>query len=130
MHEHIAPAVYYFEVHLLCASIACLAAYVLTSVWRGAASVKYWIWVATSLNFLIPLGGFFNRFGASRIPWATQQTGDIGFAFGPGPRFFAGRYNGAKKFRARTGADFEVERRTASGRNLGRKSGGRRNSKS
>jgi beta-lactamase regulating signal transducer with metallopeptidase domain len=75
MHEHIAPAVYYFEVHLLCASIACLAAYVLTSVWRGAASVKYWIWVATSLNFLIPLGGFFNRFGASRIPWATQLAG-------------------------------------------------------
>jgi beta-lactamase regulating signal transducer with metallopeptidase domain len=80
MHEHIAPAVYYLEVHLLCASIACFAAYVLTSVWRGAASVKYWIWVATSLNFLIPLGGFFNRFGASRIPWATQLAGldDVG----------------------------------------------------
>jgi len=75
MHEHVAPAVYYFEVHLLYASIVCLAAWVLTSLWKGGATVKYWIWVATSLNFVVPLGGFFNGFGASRIPWATQLAG-------------------------------------------------------
>lgn len=75
MHEHIAPAIYYFEVHLLYASIVCLAAWVLTSLWSGAATAKYWIWVATSLNFMVPLGGFFNGFGASRIPWATQLPG-------------------------------------------------------
>jgi len=75
MHEHIAPAVYYFEVHLLYASIACLAAWVLTSIWNGAATAKYWIWVATSLNFMVPFGGFFNGFGASRIRWATQLPG-------------------------------------------------------
>lgn len=75
MHEHVAPAVYYFEVHLLYASLLCLAAWALTALWKGAATAKYWIWVATSLNFLVPLGGFFNDFGASRIPWATQLAG-------------------------------------------------------
>lgn len=75
MHEHIAPAVYYCEVHLLYASVVCLAAWLLTSIWSGAATAKYWIWVATSLNFMVPLGGFFNGFGASRIRWATQLPG-------------------------------------------------------
>ena len=75
MHEHIAPAVYYFEVHLLYASIVCLAAWALTSLWSGAATVKYWIWVATSVNFLVPFAGFFNEFGASRLRWATQLPG-------------------------------------------------------
>jgi beta-lactamase regulating signal transducer with metallopeptidase domain len=75
MHEHVAPAVYYFEVHLLYASLVCLAAWILTSLWTGAATAKYWIWVATSLNFLVPFAGFFNGFGASRIPWATQLSG-------------------------------------------------------
>jgi beta-lactamase regulating signal transducer with metallopeptidase domain len=80
MHEHVAPAVYYLEVHLLYASIVCLAAWVLTSLWKGNATWKYWIWVATSLNFIVPLGGFFNRFGASPVPWATQLSGldDVG----------------------------------------------------
>jgi beta-lactamase regulating signal transducer with metallopeptidase domain len=82
MHEHIAPAVYYLEVHLLYASIVCLAAWVLTSLWKGNATWKYWIWVATSLNFIVPLGGFFNRFGAAHVPWATQLRGldDVGIA--------------------------------------------------
>jgi beta-lactamase regulating signal transducer with metallopeptidase domain len=75
VHEHIAPAVYYLEVHLLYASIVCLAAWVLTSLRKGNATWKYWIWVATSLNFIVPLGGFFNRFGAVPVSWATQLSG-------------------------------------------------------
>jgi beta-lactamase regulating signal transducer with metallopeptidase domain len=75
MHEHVAPAVYYLEVHLLYASLVCLAAWILTSVWNGTATAKYWIWVATSLNFLVPLAGFFNGFGASHVAWATQLGG-------------------------------------------------------
>jgi beta-lactamase regulating signal transducer with metallopeptidase domain len=78
--EHIAPLVYYLEVHLLCASILCLAAWALTSIRGGSATWKYWIWVATSVNFMVPLGGFFNGFGASRVSWATQLGGldDVG----------------------------------------------------
>ena len=75
MHEHVGPAVYYIEVHLLYASIVCLSAWVLTSVWSGSATWKYWIWVATLLNFILPFGGFVDRFGASPVSWATQLPG-------------------------------------------------------
>jgi len=80
MGEHIAPFVYYLEVHLLYASILCLAAWALTSIHGATATWKYWIWVATSVNFMVPLGGFFNGFGASHVSWATQLHGldDIG----------------------------------------------------
>ena len=80
MREHIAPFVYYLEVHILCASILCLAAWALTSVRDGSATWKYWTWVVTSVNFMVPLGGFFNAFGASRVSWATQLGGldDLG----------------------------------------------------
>jgi beta-lactamase regulating signal transducer with metallopeptidase domain len=75
MQEHVAPAVYYLEVHLLFASLVCLGAWILTSLWSGAATAKYWIWVATSINFLVPLAGFFNGFGGTRVVWATQLGG-------------------------------------------------------
>ena len=80
MRDHIAPFVYYLEVHLLYASILCLAAWALTSIRGASATWKYWIWVATSINFMLPLGGFFNGFGASRVSWATQLAGldDVG----------------------------------------------------
>jgi beta-lactamase regulating signal transducer with metallopeptidase domain len=67
-------------VHLLYATVVCFAAWILTSLWNGAATAKYWIWVATSLNFMVPLAGFYNGFGASRVAWATQLAGldDVG----------------------------------------------------
>jgi beta-lactamase regulating signal transducer with metallopeptidase domain len=80
MREHIAPFVYYLEVHLLYASILCLAAWALTSIRGASATWKYWLWVATSVNFMVPIGGLFNGFGASRVSWATQLGGldDVG----------------------------------------------------
>jgi len=75
MHEHVGPVVYYLEVHFLYASIVCLSAWVLTSVWNGNATWKYWIWVAALLNFILPFGGFVDRFGASSVSWATQLPG-------------------------------------------------------
>ena len=42
------------EIHLVYASIVCVAAWLLTSLPRGSATQKYWIWVATSINFLLP----------------------------------------------------------------------------
>jgi beta-lactamase regulating signal transducer with metallopeptidase domain len=82
MREHIAPFVYYLEVHLLYASILCLAAWALTSSRAGSATWKYWIWVATSVNFMVPLAGFFNGFAASRVSWATQLEGLDGVGIG------------------------------------------------
>lgn len=80
MREHLAPTLYYLEIHLLYASLVCCAAWALTSIPRGSATVKYWIWVAASLNFLVPLGGFVDWFGAAPVPWATELRvlGDFG----------------------------------------------------
>ena len=72
MREHIAPIVYYLEVHLLCASVVCLAAWLLTSLRSGRATWKYWIWVVTSINFIVPVAGFFNGFASAHVRWATQ----------------------------------------------------------
>jgi len=77
--EHITRALYYFQVHLLFASIVGLVAWVLTSVHRGSATTKYWIWVATTLNFLLPMGAVLDRVFASRLAWATP-LGVIGDA--------------------------------------------------
>jgi len=77
MHEHIAPTVYYFEVHLLYASIVWLAAWLLTSISRASATAKYWIWVATSLNFILPLGAVLDKVFSSHLSWA-KPLGAIG----------------------------------------------------
>jgi len=70
MHEQITRTMYYFGVHLLFASLVCLAAWVLTSVPRGRATTKYWIWVATALNFISPLGALVDEFGQPHLSWA------------------------------------------------------------
>jgi bla regulator protein blaR1 len=79
MHEHIARALYYLDVHLLYASIVWLAAWLLTSVRRGSATTKYWIWVATSLNFVFPIGAALDKAWAAHLSWATP-LGVIGDA--------------------------------------------------
>jgi beta-lactamase regulating signal transducer with metallopeptidase domain len=71
MHEHIQRALYYFEIHLLFASIVWCAAWMLTSIGRGSATTKYWIWVATLLNFILPLGAMFDKLLAAHLSWAT-----------------------------------------------------------
>ena len=62
------------EVHLLYASVVWLAAWLLTSMPRGSATTKYWIWVATSLNFLLPLGALPGRVWPSRVAWFTANV--------------------------------------------------------
>jgi hypothetical protein len=80
MHEYIARSLYYLQVHLLYASLVWFAAWVLTSMSRGSATTKYWIWVATSLNFILPLGAILDRFWTSHLSWATPLSviGDVG----------------------------------------------------
>lgn len=72
MAEHLAPVVYFLEVHLLCASLVCLGAWLLTALEQVSATTKYWIWVAAWLNFAVPLGGLIDRFGAASIAGARQ----------------------------------------------------------
>jgi beta-lactamase regulating signal transducer with metallopeptidase domain len=71
MHEHITHAIYYFEVHLVYSSIVWFAALLLTSVPGGSATTKHWIWLATALNFILPLGALFDTLLAPHISWAT-----------------------------------------------------------
>jgi hypothetical protein len=57
---------HYAELHLFFSSIVCLSAWLLTSVVRrGANTLKYWICVATSLNFILPIDATLSRFW----PW-------------------------------------------------------------
>src|SRR5436309_373906 len=70
MPDPIVRAFYYAAIHLIFASIVCLAALALTSFPRGSAATKYWIWVATSLNFFVPVGAILDRSWATHLSWA------------------------------------------------------------
>lgn len=71
MLELLTRALYYLLVHLLYASLVWSAAWALTSVLPGSATAKYWTWVATSLNFVLPSGAFADALFASRLTWAA-----------------------------------------------------------
>jgi len=77
VHEHIARAMYYFSVHLLYASTVGLAAWVLTTIPGASATTKYWIWVVTAFNFVLPAGAFIDKLWALHLTWATP-LGAIG----------------------------------------------------
>lgn len=77
MHEHIARAMYYFSVHLLYASIVGVVAWVLTSFRYASATTKYWIWVVTALNFVVPVGAVVDKLWAPHLAWAAP-LGAIG----------------------------------------------------
>ncbi|MGE5412979.1 MAG: M56 family metallopeptidase [Syntrophomonadaceae bacterium] len=69
MPEASAPVLRGIEIHLVFATLVALAAWALTSSRRGSATVKYWIWVATSVNFVLPLGSILDRLWSPRITW-------------------------------------------------------------
>ena len=77
MHEHIARAMYYFSVHLLYASTVGAAAWALTTIRGASATTKYWIWVVTALNFIVPTGAVIDKLWAPHLRWATP-LGAIG----------------------------------------------------
>jgi beta-lactamase regulating signal transducer with metallopeptidase domain len=54
---------YHVAVHLMYASIVGCAAWVLTSIRAASATTKYWIWVVTALNFVVPSGALIDIFG-------------------------------------------------------------------
>lgn len=79
MPESIVRAFYYAGIHLLYASIVCLAALVLTSIPRGSATTRYWIWLAACLNFFLPVAAVLDRLSAGHLDWAHP----IGIIGGP-----------------------------------------------
>ena len=77
MHEHIARTMYYFSVHLLYASIVGSAAWALTSIRGPSATTKYWVWVVTAFNFVVPSGALIDKLWAPHLTWA-RPLGAIG----------------------------------------------------
>jgi Antirepressor regulating drug resistance, predicted signal transduction N-terminal membrane component len=77
VHEHIARAMYYLSVHLLYASIVASAAWTLTSIRDASATTKYWIWVVTACNFVVPVGAVVDKLWAPHLRWAAP-LGAIG----------------------------------------------------
>jgi len=77
VHEHIARTMYYFSIHLLFASIVASAAWALTSVLRASATTKYWTWVVTAFNFVVPSGALIDKLWAPHLTWA-RPLGVIG----------------------------------------------------
>ena len=77
MHEHIARAMYYFSVHLLYASLVGSAACVLTAIPGASSTTKYWIWVVTAFNFVVPAGAVIDKLLAPHLAWAAP-LGAIG----------------------------------------------------
>jgi len=68
---------YYFSVHLLFATMVASAAWALTSILRASATTKYWIWVATAFNFVLPSGALIDKLWAPHLTWA-RPLGVIG----------------------------------------------------
>lgn len=79
MPEQLVRASHYLEIHLLYASLVWLAAWALTSSRHGTATAKYWIWVATSINFVLPLSVVLDGLRAPRPSWIPPlNTGGLG----------------------------------------------------
>ena len=79
MHEQVARTMYYFGIHMLYASIVACAAWPLTSIRSGSATTKYWIWVVTTLNFMVPTGALVDKLWGQHLTWAAP-VGVIGDA--------------------------------------------------
>src|SRR5262249_48280361 len=62
---------YFLSVHLLFASGVCLVAWLLTSLRGGSATGKHWIWVATALNFGLPVAALVDALWGPHFSWAT-----------------------------------------------------------
>jgi len=79
MHDYIVRPVYYIGVHLFYASLVWFTVCLLTLVVRRSYAAKYWVWVATSLNFVLPLGAVLDKSFAAHLWWA-KPLGVIGEA--------------------------------------------------
>lgn len=71
VHEHFARAMYYFSVQLMYASFVGCAAWILTSIPGASATSKYWIWVTSAFNFVIPAGAIVDSLLTLHLRWAA-----------------------------------------------------------
>jgi beta-lactamase regulating signal transducer with metallopeptidase domain len=69
---------YHLTVHLLYASIVGSAAWVLTSIRGASATTKYWIWVVTALNFVVPSGALIDMLWAQYFTSSRPLAAIVG----------------------------------------------------
>jgi hypothetical protein len=69
---------YHFGVHLLYASMVGSAAWVLTSIRGTSATTKYWIWVVTAVNFVVPSGALIDKLWAPHLTWSEPLRAIVG----------------------------------------------------
>ena len=67
------------QIHLLYASIIWVVAWLATSLPGISATTKYWMWVTTSVNFVLPVSIIPARFWSSEISWFTPGFEVTGF---------------------------------------------------
>ena len=120
MLEIITRALYYLGVHLFYASLVWVAAWVLTTFLRGSATAKYWICVATALNFMLPVGAVIDALGGAHLGWAAPLglIGDLAARLTGGPAapvVFAVWMVGAALMFARLGRRIRAESRRTPG---------------
>jgi beta-lactamase regulating signal transducer with metallopeptidase domain len=77
VHEQIARAMYYVSIHMLFASAVAIVTWALTSVLRASATTKYWVWIATAFNFVVPSGALIDKVWSSHFAFA-RPLGAIG----------------------------------------------------
>jgi len=69
---------YHVGVHLLYASMVGSAAWVLTSIQGASATTKYWIWVVTAVNFVLPSGALIDKLWAPHLTWSEPLRAVVG----------------------------------------------------
>jgi beta-lactamase regulating signal transducer with metallopeptidase domain len=120
MHEHLARAMYYVNIHLLYASIVGCAAWALTSIHGATPTAKYWVWIVTVLNFIVPAGAMMDSLWAPRLGWAAPLgvAGDLAWRITEGPIAIAAAavwLIGAVAMVARLAFRLRLEHRESSG---------------
>jgi beta-lactamase regulating signal transducer with metallopeptidase domain len=74
MHEYIVRPVYYVGIHLLYATLIWFVAWALTLFRPISATTKYWLWVVTSVYFVLPLGAVLDKLFATHLRWARPLS--------------------------------------------------------
>ena len=69
---------YHVGVHLLYASLVAAAAWLLTATRRASATTKYWIWVVTAVNFVVPSGALIDKFWTPDLAWSAPLHAVLG----------------------------------------------------
>lgn len=76
--HNVINVMYHCGVHLLYASMVGFAAWLLTSIRGASATTKYWIWVVTAVNFVVPSGALIDKLWTPDLAWSEPLGALVG----------------------------------------------------